>query len=203
LLQLGPRRGLERSDLAEKHKRVDRDEARAWWEAEYAKTPATELRRFHILSGAIFPIYDKIMGSSGIHNVKIARATLVDGRALVGLNLSPSDVPNVKQRLGIGTPLGEASAEEILSHLAGGAVIELDNGWQLTTARIAGDDVVEVILNGVPANRAELEGYGLSEEIISYKRRWFVVRADAAPVVSDLLAQRRPIRDRTANRESS
>lgn len=51
--------------------------------------------------------------------------------------------------------------------------------------------------------RAELEGYGLSEEILSYKRRWFVVRADAAPVVSDLLAQRRPIRDRTANRESS
>ena len=39
----------------------------------YAKTPATELRRFHILSGAIFPIYDKIMGSSGIHNVKIGK----------------------------------------------------------------------------------------------------------------------------------
>jgi len=199
----GPRRGLERSELAEKYERVDRDEARTWWEAEYAKTPATELRRFHILGGAIFPIYDKIMGSSGIHNVKIARATLVDGRALVGLNLSPSDVPNVKQRLGIGTPLGEASPEEILGLLAGGAVIELDNGWQLTTTRIAGDEVVEVILNGVPANRAELEGYGLSEEILSYKRRWFVVRADAAPVVSDLLAQRRPIRDRTANRESS
>ncbi len=199
----GPRRGLERSELAEKYERVERDEVRRWWEAEYAKTPATEARRFHILSGAIFPIYDKIMGSSGIHNVKIARATLVDGRALVGLNLSPSDVPNVRQRLGIGTPLGEASPEEILGLLAGGAVIELDNGWQLTTTRIAGDEVVEVILNGVPANRAELEGYGLSEEILSYKRRWFVVRADAAPVVSDLLAQRRPIRDRTANRESS
>jgi hypothetical protein len=36
-------------------------------------------------------------------------ADLVDGRALVGLNLSPSDVPNVKHRLGIGTPLGKAS----------------------------------------------------------------------------------------------
>lgn len=106
---------------------------------EYARTPATELRRFHILSGAIFPIYDKIMGSSGIHNVKTARVTLVDGRALVGLNLSPSDVPNVKQLLGIGTPLGEASPQETLGLLAGGAIIELNNGWQLTTARIAGD----------------------------------------------------------------
>ena len=118
---------------------MNRDEARRWWEAEYAKTPVTEARRFHILSGAIFPVYDKFMGCSGIHNVKIARATLADGRALVGLNLSPSDVPNVKQRLGIGTPLGEASPDEILGLLTGGAVIELDNGWRLTTARIAGD----------------------------------------------------------------
>ena len=139
------------------------------------------------------------MGSCGIHNVKIARATLVDGRALVGLNLSPSDVPNVKQRLGIGTPLGEASPEEIFGLLAGGAVIELDNGWQLTTSRIAGDEVVEVVLNGVPANRAELDGYGLSEEIISYKRRWFVVADGASPVLARLVRHRRPIREVTVD----
>jgi hypothetical protein len=60
------------------------------------------------------------------------------------------------------------------------------------------DEVVEVVLNGVPANRAELERYGLSEEIISYKRRWFVVLDDAPAVLPDLLAQRRPIRGGTA-----
>ena len=176
---------------------MDREEARRWWEAEYAKTPATEARRFCILSGAIFPIYDKIMGSSGIHNAKIARAILVDGRALVGLNLSPSEVPNIKQRLGIGTPLGEASPEEILGLLASGAVIELDNGWQLATARVSGDEVVEVVLNGVPANRTELEQYGLSEEIVSYKRRWFALLGDAPVTLAYLLRRRRALRDIT------
>lgn len=34
------------------------------------------------------------------------------------------------------------------------------------------------VLNGVPADREELLGYGLSEEIIQYKRRWFVVKDD-------------------------
>lgn len=111
-----PRRGLERSELGEKYQRVARDEVRAWWEAEYAKTPATELRRFHILSGAIFPIHDRIMGS-------------------------------------------------------------------------------RVVLNGVPANRAELEGYGQSEEIISYKRRWFVLLDldDAQAALPRFLAQRSPV----------
>jgi len=193
----GSRRALEAHELHEKHEPVLIADACSWWEAEYASTPATEPRRFHILSGAIFPIYDKIMGASGIQNVKIARAVLADGQALVGLNLSPEDVPNVKQRLGIGTPLAESSPDEILDLLAGGSVIELDNGWRLTTARIAGDHVLEIVLNGVPANRNELFRYGLSEEIIQFKRRWFVVKDDAGAMVARLLSHRKPVKDLT------
>ncbi len=193
----GPRRSLELSELQEKYELVDDAEARAWWDAEYAATPATEPRRFHLLSGAIFPIYDKVMGSSGIQSVRIARARLVDGQSLVGLNLSPEDVPNVKQRLGIGTPLAEASAGEILELVSGGSVIELDNGWRLAKTRLSGDSVVELVLNGVPANRDELLGYGLSEEIIHYKRRWFVVEWHAENILRGLFHQRRPVKDLT------
>jgi hypothetical protein len=82
----------------------------------------------------------------------------------------------------------------------GGALIELDNGWRLATTRIAGDDVAEVILNGVPANREELRGYGFCEEIVAYKRRWFVVLDDAATVLPRMLAHRKPVRDLTASR---
>lgn len=191
----GPRRSVERQELHEKYQRLDLPDAQAWWDAEYASTPATEPKRFFILSGAIFPIYDKVMGASGIRSVKIARAQLADGQALVGLNLSPEDVPNVKQRLGIGTPLGEASTDEILKIVTGGSVIELDNGWRLTTARIAGDEVLELVLNGVHANREELLGYGFSEEIFHYKRRWFVAPEEAADPVAALLAHRKPVRD--------
>jgi hypothetical protein len=195
----GQRRALGPHELSKKYEQVELDEARAWWDAEYAKTPATEPNRFYLLSGALFPIYDKVMGSSGTQSVKIARARLVDGQSLVGLNLSPADVPQVKQRLGIGTPLGEASPAEILGLLSSGSLIELDNGWRLTTARITGDDVLELVLNGVPANRAELIGYGLSEEILHFKRRWFLPIQDAQAVVSRLIAQRKPVRDLTVN----
>jgi len=193
----GPRRGIERRELESRYEQVEPAAALAWWDTEYAAMSATELRRFHILSGAIFPIYDKVMGSAGIQCVKIARATLADGQALVGLSLTPADVPNVKQRLGIGTPLADASAQEILQLVMGGAMIELDNGWRLTTSLIAGDEVTELVLNGVPANREELVGYGLGEEIIHFKRHWFVVNADAIEMLSRLLRRRRPIKDLT------
>lgn len=193
------RRSLESHELTKKYEPVEEDVARDWWEAEYERTPATEPRRFYLLSGALFPIYDKVMGSSGIQSVKIARAKLADGQSLVGLSLTAADVPQVKQRLGIGTPLGDASAEEILDLVLSGSLIELDNGWRLTTSRIAGDDVLELVLNGVAANRNELLGYGLSEELIHYKRRWFVLLDEAPPLLSLLLSSRKPVRDMTSS----
>jgi P-loop containing NTP hydrolase pore-1/C-terminal domain on Strawberry notch homologue len=195
----GQRRTLEPHELSAKHERVDESDARTWWDAEYANTPASEPSRFYLLSGALFPIYDKVMGSSGIQSVKIARAKLVDGQSLVGLNLSPADVPQVKQRLGIGTPLGEASSAEILDLIASGSLIELDNGWRLTSAHIAGDDVLELVLNGVPANREELLRYGLCEEITYFKRHWFVILDEAPRVLPQLLAHRKPVRDLTTS----
>ena len=83
--------------------------------------------------------------------------------------------------------------------MTGGSLIELDNGWRLTTARIAGDDVLELVLNGVPANRDELLRYGLSEEIIYFKRRWFVLLDEAPNVLPRLFAHRKPVRDMTAS----
>lgn len=189
------RRSLEPQELAKKYEQVETEEARAWWEAEYEKTPATEPKRFYLLSGALFPIYDKVMGSSGIQSVKIARAKLADGQSLVGLSLSSADVPQVRQRLGIGTPLGEATPDEILALVEAGSLIELDNGWRLTSSRIAGDEVLQLILNGIPANREELIRYGFSEEILQFKRRWFVLLDKAQGVLPRLLTHRRPVRD--------
>ena len=93
--------------------------------------------------------------------------------------------------------MAAASPAEILELLIGGSLIELDNGWRLTTARIAGDYVLESVLNGVPANRDELLGHGLSEEIIHYKRRWFVVKDDAHDMLVRLLPQRKAVKDLT------
>ncbi len=120
------------------------------------------------------------------------------GQSLVGLNLCAADVPQVKQRLGIGTPLGEASPAEILAPVTDGAIIERNNGWRLTRARIAGDEVLELVLNGVSANRDELLRYGLSEEILYFKRRWFALLDEALAVLPRLLAYRKPVRDATS-----
>jgi hypothetical protein len=47
-----------------------------------------------------------------------------------------------------------------------------------------------------------LERYGLAEEIVHFKRRWFVVADDALDVLSELLAKRKAIRDTTVADET-
>ena len=42
----GQRRTLEPHELSEKYEQVDTEEARLWWDAEYANTPATEPQSF-------------------------------------------------------------------------------------------------------------------------------------------------------------
>lgn len=49
----------------------------------------------------------------------------------------------------------------------------------------------------VAANRMELEHYGLCEEIVHFKRRWFVVLDDAEVVLSKVITRHRPIREMT------
>ena len=62
--------------------------------------------------------------------------------------------------------------------------------------------MLELVLNGVAANREELLGYGLTEEIIHYKRRWFVIKDDALDMLVRLLPKRKPIEDLTAAGET-
>lgn len=92
--------------------------------------------------------------------------------------------------------------QEVIAGHASGRV-ELDDGWQLAMGRIAVDAVVEVVLNGVPANREELRRYGFSEEIIGCKRRWFMVRDEALSMLRGLLARRRAVRNAVASEASS
>lgn len=195
----GQARSIERSELASKFQEVDKLDARRWWNDEFERTPSTESRNFYVLSGAIFPIYDKVMGRTGIQTAKIARARLLDGTSLVGLRLNSQDVPQVKERLGIGTPLADASINELTELVAGGSTLELDNGWRLRRAMISGDRVIELVLSGVPANRDELRGYGLIEESIHFKRRWFVLLEDCGPVLTKLFERRKAVRNSCAN----
>jgi len=186
------------NELHEKYEKVLGGEAKVWWDTTYAKTPAFRPKRFVILSGPIFSIYDKIMGRSGLRNKRIQRATLKDGRGIVGLGLKTTEVAQIRQRLGIGNKLVELTASETIALVKDGAVLELDNGWQLTESAISGDKVIELLPSGTRDYASALQSYGFLDEVIRYKRRWFAIGRAAESVVGRLLRDHKVVRDITS-----
>ena len=185
-------------ELKQKFDEVTQHEAGGQWEEELSKIPNTEKRHSDLLTGAVFPIYDKISRLSGL---RVYRAILVNRENILGIYIPPKEVASLKQRLGVGPSMAELPALEIFSLLEKRAVVELDNGWRLRMSYAGGEDRIEIDLQGKGYGRSsELTGIGATSETIEYKQRWFVSaeEEDAVPVLEKLFALHKPIRDITS-----
>ncbi len=145
------------------------------WEAELTLLGDTDQVTVTMLIGAVIPVYDKVIGSgdTALRRLRVVRTVLDDGTAYVGMHIMPNEVGSLKERLGIGTPLGAATAQEIYEMVEGGAVIELDNGWRLRMTKVHREAVMELDTRG-KYHKDELISYGMIMEILQAKRRFFV-----------------------------
>ena len=178
-------------------------EAERLWMEQYAKIPEVETKKFHLLSGAIFPIYNKVMGGAGegLKHARVARTELKDGSLVVGLRLPSGEIAGVKQRLGIGTALAEASPADIIDIARSGGVIELDNGWQIKGVRVSGEPRIELDPMGKDMGRhAEIKAAGFQHEILNHRGRYFLpMDPDAAEAtIATMLKSHKAIRDVTS-----
>ncbi len=173
--------------------------AQKLWEKELAALPDYRTQTAAMLTGAVFPIYDKVFHTGDVGN-KIVRVKTNDGRNLVGLLVNPDAVTALKQRLGIGTPLKDATPGEIFDMVqGGGSEIELDNGWKLTQSRVHGEQRVELDYGYEPPSEKQMEKFGLFGENINFKQRYFVStdREAGAAALTKLLERYKAVRDLT------
>lgn len=145
------------------------------WEAELALLGDVDEQTVTMLVGAVVPIYDKVIGSGedALRRLRVVRTVLDDGTAYVGMHIQTNEVGALKERLGIGTPLGSATPQELYEKVMAGATIELDNGWRLRMTKVHGEARMELDARG-KYNKDELRSYGLIEEILQHKRRFFI-----------------------------
>jgi hypothetical protein len=173
------------------------------WEAELALMPDIDQVTVTMLVGAVTPIYDKVIGSGegALRRLRVVRTVLDDGTAYVGMHIQANEVGGLKERLGIGTPLGSATPEELYEMVQAGAVIELDNGWRLRMTKVHAETRMELDARG-KYNKDELRSYGLIEEILQYKRRFFIpLDATEGPkAIGAIIELHKAVRDITSQR---
>jgi GGDEF domain-containing protein len=179
------------------------EQAKDLWEKEFAEIPETTRRPVYMVTGAVFPIHDKIIGDGQLHNLKIVRAVLADGSPVIGIQVKTNEIGPLKSRLGMGNDFTKESGLSIFTMVRDGATIELDNNWRIQmTPPIHGERRMEINLSRAYREAAvkTLKDQGAITEIIvggeSRRPRVFVPLDDVeGPKLLDKIFERnKPVR---------
>jgi diguanylate cyclase (GGDEF)-like protein len=123
------------------------EQAKDLWEKEFAAIPETTRKPVYMVTGAVFPIHDKIIGDGQLHSLRIVRAVLADGSPIIGIQVRTNEIGPLKSRLGMGNDFTKESGLSIFTMVRDGATIELDNNWRIQmTPPIHGERRMEINL---------------------------------------------------------
>ena len=159
------------------------------WEAECARVPEFSESAFHIITGLLLPIWDRLPAE----NMRVYRFETDDGERVIGRLVTPEALDRVYQGLGVaGTP-GLSHEEAWSAIIERGAVLDLAGGLQVRRSLVMGAHRVE--LAGFSDGAVgQLKALGLISEIIAWRLRLFVPAAEdrGRPILAAIL-ERHPL----------
>jgi P-loop containing NTP hydrolase pore-1/C-terminal domain on Strawberry notch homologue len=159
------------------------------WEVECAKVPEFAESEFHIITGLLLPIWDRLPAD----NMRVYRFETDDGERVIGRLVTPEALDRVYAGLGVeGTP-ALAPHEAWRAVYERGAVLDLAGGLQLRCCAVMSSCRVE--LTGFSDGAVpQLKALGLISEIIAWRLRLFVPTAeDRGPAILAAILDRHPL----------
>ena len=167
---------------------TDRNEARRLWEADMKKAPAVRTQHLKMLSGALLPIYGKIIKTIGSGTV--FRAVLDDGTSVLGRAMTTKNANKILNMFGSAAKAKDVPPKALINTLMdhrGRAT--LTTGETLKVRKVSGEDRIEVISRDYddikPGGRFDRMGF--QSEMSFYKQRYFVPKIDGETPLAKLL----------------
>jgi hypothetical protein len=176
---------LSLDEFARSHWRAtSRERFAALWDAECARVPEFADSEFHIITGLLLPIWDRLPAQ----NMQVYRFETDDGERVIGRLVTPEALT----RLGAEAPALSPS-DAWTAVLDRGAVIDLAGGLQLRRSLVMGGQRVELTGFSSGGDVSVLKALGLVSEIIAWRLRLFVPVAEHGPAILAALFARHPL----------
>ena len=158
------------------------------WEAECARVPEFSESDFHIITGLLLPIWDRLPAE----NMRVYRFETDDGERVIGRLVTPEALDRVYAGLGVGGAPALSREEAWNAVLERGAVLDLVGDHQVRRSLVMGAHRVE--LTGFSDGAVpQLKALGLTSEIIAWRLRLFVPTGDRGPAILGALFDRHPL----------
>ncbi|MGD9617552.1 MAG: strawberry notch C-terminal domain-containing protein [Alphaproteobacteria bacterium] len=188
---------LSTDDFARSHWR-EAGEAKfaALWQAECAKVPEFADSEFHIITGLLLPIWDRLPS----RNMRVYRFETDESERVIGRLVAPEELSRLYQSLGSEAPAPGSSPGQALSAseawsavLDRGAVINLAGGLQLRRSLSMGAQRLELTGFSEGGTVGILKSLGLVSEIVAWRLRLFVPVSQEGPAILAALLARHPL----------
>ena len=166
-----------------------RDRFAPLWEAEYAQVPEFAESEFHVITGLLLPIWDRLPAE----NMRVYRFETDDRERVIGRLVTPEALDRVYEGLGVNgvPPLSADDAWRAV--IDRGAVLDLAGDLQVRRSLVMSAHRVELagFSDGMVA---QLKALGLVSEIIAWRLRLFVPAAeDRGPAILAAILDRHPL----------
>ncbi len=163
---------VRESELNQKYRVVAKSRAQDWWLAEEAKIPPYEQRTVHLLSGALLPIW-KYLKTLSRDALNIVRTTTDGGARLVGVNIAPEWLGDIRRHFGLRHELPKKAAEILRVVDFENNTVNLTGDIKIRTTRFQGQLLTEICPSTFEQIR-EFRGMGLVNIVQHGKQRFFL-----------------------------
>ena len=177
--------------------KVDDKEAKTWWEDHKDKHKGFRSEKIHLISGALLPIWDRLpaTGETTVP-MKVIRIQTDEGERFIGRQISSGQVQSTLANLGASVNAQQFEISDVVSQITDSkAVAKLANGWRIRTARVGGEERIELVGNDVYTAIEELKRNGVFVERIQFDTRFFIPSGEGAQQVIENITKNRPIVD--------
>jgi hypothetical protein len=159
------------------------------WEAEYVRVPGFSESAFHIITGLLLPIWDRLPAE----NMRVYRFETDDGERVIGRLITPEALDRVYAGLGSEETTALSHQEAWSAVIERGAVLDLAGGMQIRRSFVVSAHRVE--LTGFTDGMVlQLKALGLTSEIIAWRLRLFVpTLQDRGPAILGAILERHPL----------
>jgi hypothetical protein len=159
------------------------------WEAECACVPEFSESSFHIITGLLLPIWDRLP----LADMRVYRFETDDGERVIGRLITPEALAPLYQALGVDNSPGLSHLEAWSAVIDRGATLDLAGGLQIRRSSVMSAHRVE--LTGYSDGAVpQLKALGLTSEIIAWRLRLFVpAAADRGPAILTAILDRHPL----------
>lgn len=155
------------------------------WSAEAEAVPEFEDRAFHVVTGLLLPIWNRLPKDS----LRVYRLVTDEGERIVGRLVPAETLQAVRQNLSLGEGAAMEPAEAWSAVLERGAMLHLADGLQIRRSLVSGLRRVELV-GFAPGAKDQLKALGAISEIIQWRLRLFLPVSEQGPaVLAALLAQ--------------